>query len=181
MGNKTKSSKSAKERMRKAQEEAQEAVKRNKRKKFLKNLAKVGAVVCGIAALVIVSYYAKRNGSTDEPKAFEPAPTHYKWKAFSLNDENPDCSNADLCIVSKARADNYLGLRYIDGALANQTAKRISYIAISYGLYSGDTKVGSCFANANFIDAGGKWEFSALCTGGERDTVTYKIDDVTYW
>lgn len=136
------------------------------------------AVGAGVALALLAGLANGFNPSSDQPQT----PTHYKWKAFSLNDENPDCSNADFCVVSKSRADDYLRLRYIDGALANQTSNRLSYIAITYGLYSGDTKVGSCFANANFIDSGGKWEFSALCTGGENQTsLTYRIEDITSW
>ena len=39
--------------------------------------------------------------------------------------------------------------------------------------------LGTCLANTNTIDAGGKWKFKALCSGDAKEVATVRFKEIT--
>lgn len=65
---------------------------------------------------------------------------------------------------------------FVNGYVTNNTDKAITnYVQITFTAYDeSNATVGSCMANANNIDAKGKWKFQAFCTGKGVKTVKFK-------
>lgn len=65
------------------------------------------------------------------------------------------------------------------GTVSNNSDKPINgYIQITFSaLDASGANVGDCLANANTVDANGKWKFEALCSGNNIETVRFK--DIT--
>lgn len=65
---------------------------------------------------------------------------------------------------------------YVVGTVSNNTDKAINnYVQITFTSYdAAGATVGSCLANANNVDANGKWSFKALCSGENIETVKFK-------
>jgi uncharacterized protein YcfL len=70
-------------------------------------------------------------------------------------------------------------LNYFDVTVINNSDKPINgYIQITFSaLDASGANVGDCLANANTVDANGKWKFEALCSGNNIETVRFK--DIT--
>lgn len=64
----------------------------------------------------------------------------------------------------------------VTGTVSNNSDQDIKgYIQISFSaLDASGANVGDCLANANTVDAHGKWKFDAYCTGNDIDTVRFK-------
>lgn len=62
------------------------------------------------------------------------------------------------------------------GTVSNNSDKAISgYIQITFSALDADgANVGDCLANANTVDANGKWKFEAMCSGQSIETVKFK-------
>ena len=62
------------------------------------------------------------------------------------------------------------------GTVSNNSDKNIEgYIQITFSALDADgANVGDCLANANTVDANGKWKFEAHCTGDNIETVRFK-------
>ena len=62
------------------------------------------------------------------------------------------------------------------GTVSNNSDKSIDgYIQIAFSALDSDgANVGDCFANANTVDANGKWKFKAMCTGDDIKDVRFK-------
>lgn len=62
------------------------------------------------------------------------------------------------------------------GYVSNNSDKAISgYIQITFSaLDANGANVGDCLANANTVDAHGKWKFEAMCSGSGIDSVRFK-------
>lgn len=82
--------------------------------------------------------------------------------------------------VIEARG-NGIGGGNIRGIARNRSTSKINYLQISFGLYSGETKVGTCFTNIADLSIGEDWQFNAYCSTWPRENPLYKIDDVNYW
>lgn len=67
----------------------------------------------------------------------------------------------------------------VTGTVSNNSDSAINgYIQITFSaLDASGANVGDCMANANTVDAKGKWKFEALCSGSNIDTVRFK--DIT--
>lgn len=65
------------------------------------------------------------------------------------------------------------------GTVSNNSDKDIKgYIQVTFSAYDADgANVGDCLANANTVDANGKWKFEAMCSGSGITTVKFK--DIT--
>lgn len=65
------------------------------------------------------------------------------------------------------------------GTVSNNSDEEIKgYIQISFSALDAEkANVGDCLANANTVDAHGKWKFKAMCSGDNIDTVRFK--DIT--
>jgi len=65
---------------------------------------------------------------------------------------------------------------YVVGTVSNNTDKAInSYVQITFTALDADgANVGDCLANANTVDANGKWKFKAICSGDNIETVRFK-------
>ena len=65
---------------------------------------------------------------------------------------------------------------YVDGYVSNNSDKAVNgYIQITFSaLDANGANVGDCLANANTVDAGGKWKFHAICSGKDIATVRFK-------
>lgn len=65
---------------------------------------------------------------------------------------------------------------FVNGYVTNNTDKAVTnYVQITFTAYDeSNATVGSCMANANNIDAKGKWKFQAFCTGKGVKTVKFK-------
>ncbi len=64
----------------------------------------------------------------------------------------------------------------VTGVVSNNSDKAINgYIQIIFSaLDAGGANVGDCLANANTVDANGKWKFEAMCSGNGIETVRFK-------
>lgn len=64
----------------------------------------------------------------------------------------------------------------VAGTVSNNSDKAISgYIQITFSaLDTSGANVGDCLANANTVDANGKWKFEAMCSGSNIETVRFK-------
>ncbi|PID33451.1 hypothetical protein CR969_00660 [Candidatus Saccharibacteria bacterium] len=62
------------------------------------------------------------------------------------------------------------------GTVSNNSDEAIDgYIQITFSaLDSSGANVGDCLANANTVDAKGKWKFKAFCSGEDIDKVRFK-------
>ena len=62
------------------------------------------------------------------------------------------------------------------GTVSNNSDKDIKgYIQITFSALDADgANVGDCLANANTVDANGKWKFKAMCSGDGIKDVRFK-------
>ena len=62
------------------------------------------------------------------------------------------------------------------GYVSNNSDKNIEgYIQITFSALDADgANVGDCLANANTVDANGKWKFEAMCSGSDINDVRFK-------
>lgn len=62
------------------------------------------------------------------------------------------------------------------GTVSNNSDKPVNgYIQITFSALDAEgANVGDCLANANTVDANGKWKFEAVCSGSNIDTVRFK-------
>lgn len=62
------------------------------------------------------------------------------------------------------------------GTVSNNSDKPVDgYIQITFSALDAEgANVGDCLANANTVDANGKWKFEAMCSGSNIDTVRFK-------
>lgn len=62
------------------------------------------------------------------------------------------------------------------GTVSNNSDKAVDgYIQITFSALDADgANVGDCLANANTVDAHGKWKFKATCSGDDIKTVHFK-------
>lgn len=65
------------------------------------------------------------------------------------------------------------------GTVSNNSDQAINgYIQVTFSALDTDgANVGDCLANANTVDAKGKWKFEAICSGSNIKTVRFK--DIT--
>lgn len=68
---------------------------------------------------------------------------------------------------------------YINGYVSNNSNDPIeNYVQISFKTYDeAGNNLNTCLANANYIDANGKWKFQAVC--GTKDFATAKFDKIS--
>lgn len=104
-----------------------------------------------------------------------------KWATWDGEGEPPEAyivvTTGD---VARQQYATYFG--NIAGVAYNRTGKNLSYIQITYGIYSeSGAKLGSCLANENNIPAGTPWQFSALCTNLPDSAFRYRVEEVSYW
>lgn len=103
------------------------------------------------------------------------------WAVWDDPDDLDMQPNADIVIVKDGTENKGYGYGTIFGRILNRTGKRLSYLQISFSLYSeGGAKVGSCFDNISGLDSGETWSFQAYCSNYYGNG-TYKIDSVSYW
>lgn len=64
----------------------------------------------------------------------------------------------------------------VNGYVSNNSDSAIDgYIQITFSALDADgANVGDCLANANTVDANGKWKFEAMCSGDDIETVKFK-------
>lgn len=156
-------------------------VRENKKSQSLSRITKI--VVCGILLSIFLMFIASyaHNYSTSENTTISTKEKRLKWAVWD-DPENPDTiPNADIVVVQDGTENKGYGYGTIYGRLLNRTGSRLSYVQISFDLYSeGGVKVGSCLDNINGLEHGETWGFSAYC-GNYPESGTYKIDSVTYW
>lgn len=104
--------------------------------------------------------------------------------AWATWDGDGELPNAYIVIVNKdaIRSQYASSFGNISGTAYNRTGKKLSYIQLTYGIYSEDgAKLGSCLANETNLPVDTSWEFSALCTGLPNSAYRYRVDEVSYW
>lgn len=64
----------------------------------------------------------------------------------------------------------------VTGTVSNNSDKAVDgYIQITFAaLDASGANVGDCLANANTVDANGKWKFEAICSGNDIASVRFK-------
>lgn len=64
----------------------------------------------------------------------------------------------------------------VTGYVSNNSDQDIKgYIQITFSALDADgANVGDCLANANTVDANGKWKFEAMCSGSDIKNVRFK-------
>lgn len=68
----------------------------------------------------------------------------------------------------------------ISGVFTNQTDEDLSYIQLTYTLFDADgAQIGSAYANANNLAAGGSWKFEATGFEPLAEVASYELADVT--
>lgn len=62
------------------------------------------------------------------------------------------------------------------GIVSDNSDKPVNgYIQITFSALDAEgANVGDCLANANTVDANGKWKFEAMCSGGNINMVRFK-------
>lgn len=70
---------------------------------------------------------------------------------------------------------------YVTGYVTNNTDKAITnYVQITFdALDKSGANLGTCLANTNTVDAGGKWKFKAMCTGEAKEIDTVRFKEIT--
>lgn len=141
-------------------------------------------LVLGLSLFLLVSIFNVLAGSLQvdsDGNSGNATPPVQKWATWDMEEEAP---NAYVLVVTGDATRNEYIESYgtIHAAVKNRMAKKISYIQVSYGIYSDSgAKLGSCFANESNIPADGIWEFDAACTNLPLTQFHYRVDDVTYW
>ena len=68
----------------------------------------------------------------------------------------------------------------ISGTFTNLTDSQLGYVSISYNLFDADgNQLGTAYANASNLDAGGTWKFEAVGMYGQAKVASYTLADVT--
>ena len=69
----------------------------------------------------------------------------------------------------------------VTGTVSNNSDQAInSYIQITFSALDAEgANVGDCLANANTVDAKGKWKFEALCLNPSNNVKTVRFKDIT--
>lgn len=68
----------------------------------------------------------------------------------------------------------------ISGTFTNLTDSQLGYVSVSYNLFDADgNQLGTAYANASNLDAGGTWKFEAVGMYGQAKVASYKLADVT--
>lgn len=68
----------------------------------------------------------------------------------------------------------------ISGTFTNLTDSQLGYVSVSYNLFDADgNQIGTAYANASNLDAGGTWKFEAVGMYGQAKVASYKLADVT--
>lgn len=68
----------------------------------------------------------------------------------------------------------------ISGVFTNQTEEDLSYVQVTYTLFDSEgAQIGSAYANANNLAAGGSWKFEAIGFEPVSDVASYELADVT--
>ncbi|MBK8462138.1 MAG: hypothetical protein IPL36_03570 [Nigerium sp.] len=67
------------------------------------------------------------------------------------------------------------------GYVSNNTDKAITnYVQITFdALDAQGANLGTCLANTNTIDAGGKWKFKAMCTADVKEISEVRFKEIT--
>lgn len=70
---------------------------------------------------------------------------------------------------------------YVNGYVSNNTDKPVNgYVQVTFSAVDAHgANVGDCLANANTIDANGKWKFKAICTGEAKEIETVRFKELT--
>lgn len=70
---------------------------------------------------------------------------------------------------------------YVSGYVTNNTDKAITnYVQITFdALDAQGANLGTCLANTNTVDAGGKWKFKAICSGEAEDISQVRFKAIT--
>lgn len=95
--------------------------------------------------------------SQQEPKKSEEKPRLTLDDGWSIDTSNPYMTK-------------------VVGYVSNNSDKAIDgYIQITFSaLDTAGANVGDCLANANTVDANGKWKFEAMCSGNDISDVRFK-------
>lgn len=131
-----------------------------------------------VAIIVFAVFWAiyQSGRSNNDQQSTAPAQKQ-SWKR--LAEDETEC-DALVCVkVSNTEFDSTYGYGHIYGAAVNYTGKDLKYIQLSFGLYDGETKTGSCFTNQSYLENGKTWAFEAYCTGSSAKQ--FKLEDVSYW
>ena len=68
----------------------------------------------------------------------------------------------------------------ISGTFTNLTDSQLGYVSVSYNLFDTDgNQLGTAYANASNLDAGGTWKFEAVGMYDQAKVASYKLADVT--
>jgi len=70
---------------------------------------------------------------------------------------------------------------FVTGYVRNNSAEPINnYVQITFDvLDSSGANAGTCLANTNTIDAGGRWKFKALCDGEPKEVGKIRFKEIT--
>lgn len=140
----------------------------------MRTFLKAVGIVCFIGiVLIIIGGLGYENA--------HPESVPLAWATWDGEGEPPEAyivvTTGD---VARQQYATYFG--NIAGVAYNRTGKNLSYIQITYGIYSeSGAKLGSCLANENNIPAGTPWQFSALCTNLPDSAFRYRVEEVSYW
>ncbi len=119
--------------------------------------------------------------TTTTPPTSVSSQTPAKWAQWESDEDEIPNANVLVRVMEAIGDTSYGGSGHIRGGVINNTTSDFSYVQITFGLYSeAGAKFGTCLANMANLGARQIWEFDAYCPAW-RSSMTYRIDDVTYW
>lgn len=127
----------------------------------------IAAVVLGAFAVIVGIYMTVAAGNAINNAVQESNTAQAEKKAALTLDDGWTLDNSNPYMTK------------VTGYVSNSSDKAIDgYIQITFSaLDANGANVGDCLANANTVDANGKWKFEAMCSGNDIADVRFK--DIT--
>lgn len=135
-----------------------------------------------IAVVVLIGVATMASGGSSQQKTTQPEAASQETgsqteKKSTEADKKPRLTLDEGWQLDKS--NQYM--TKVVGTVSNNSDKPINgYIQVTFSaLDASGANVGDCLANANTVDAGGKWKFEAMCSGSTEAIETVRFKDIT--
>lgn len=135
-------------------------------------------ILTGFLVLVVIGTIAVSVGGGDTSKQSPQQTATSEPNQQKPTEEKPSEPKKERLTVDEGwtldQSNSYM--TKVVGTVSNNSDKDIKgYIQVTFSAYdASDANVGDCLANANTVDANGKWKFEAMCSGSDISTVKFK-------
>jgi hypothetical protein len=120
--------------------------------------------------------------SSTKPAVEVSAPTSSMPSSAQATQAEPEPSTERLTLEKGWKVDksNQYAI-FVTGYVRNNSAEPIdNYVQITFDvLDKSGANAGTCLANTNTIDAGGRWKFKALCSGEPKEVGKIRFKEIT--